>query len=173
MDFDRAVIAALFAEEHVRLRGLLVRRGVPAPAAGDAVQDTFLRLLRAPLHEIRDLRAYLRRVAESVAVDAVRRRSRAAATIDPYATCDDCVPDPAPTAEAAMIGAEELAALRRAIRALPPRSRVVLVLHKYQGLSYAAVAARLGISRNTVMAHMFTALKRLRACLVPPPEGDA
>jgi len=74
MDFDRAVIAALFAEEHVRLRGLLVRRGVPAPAAGDAVQDTFLRLLRAPLHEIRDLRAYLRRVAESVAVDTARRR---------------------------------------------------------------------------------------------------
>jgi len=63
--------------------------------------------------------------------------------------------------------------LRGAIRALPPRSRTVLVLHKYEGLSSAEVAAKLGISRNTVMAHMFTALKRLRACLVPPPEGDA
>lgn len=168
MDFDRAVIAALFADEHVRLRSHLVRRGVPAPAAADAVQDAFLRLMRAPINEICDLRAYLRRIAETVVIDAARRRSRAAKVIDPFASCDESVPDPAPLADAAMITAEEFAALRAAVRELPPRSRTVLVLHKFDGLSYAEVAARLGISRNTVMAHMFAALKRLRLCLVEP-----
>lgn len=51
---------------------------------------------------------------------------------------------------------------------LPPRPREVLFLHRFEGLSYAEISARLGISRNTVMVHMVKALGLLRRQLHDP-----
>ncbi|MNL19253.1 RNA polymerase sigma factor [compost metagenome] len=76
---------------------------------------------------------------------------------------DEAVADPAPLADATMISRQEIAALKRALDALPPRCREVLFLHKFEGLSYQETASRLGISKNTVMVHMVNALGQLRA----------
>jgi RNA polymerase sigma factor (sigma-70 family) len=45
---------------------------------------------------------------------------------------------------------EELAILTEAIRALPERCRHVFLLRKIQGLSQKEIAARFGITENTV-----------------------
>ena len=52
--------------------------------------------------------------------------------------------------------------LERAIDDLPRRQREVILLHKFEGLSYSAIAERLGISKNTVMVHMMRALAHCR-----------
>jgi RNA polymerase sigma-70 factor (ECF subfamily) len=155
-------LSALYADELPRLRRHLVRRGLSAPAASDAVQDAFVRLLHTPREDIRDLRSYLRRSAESVAIDQWRRQNRAAAVIDPTALADETVPDPSPSADAVIMAREERLALAAAIEDLPPRTREVLILHRFDELSYAEIAERLGISRNTVMVHLANAMAALR-----------
>lgn len=70
-------------------------------------------------------------------------------------------------------GAEEAdaddleAAVTRAVAALPERCRLIFVMSRYQGLTYAEIAHALGVSRNTVETQISRALKRLRIQLAP------
>lgn len=164
-------LSVLYADEQLRLRRHLVRRGLSAPAAADVVQEAFLKLLRAPHNEIRDMRAYLQRAAETIAIDSWRRQSRQAAVVDPLVMASDAVADPGPSADVAMMAREDSQALAAAIDALPPRCREVLLLHRFEGLSYAQIAERLGISRNTVMVHLANAMTSLRRRLRENPAA--
>lgn len=165
MTHDWENIAGLYADEQGRLKRLLVRRGMSAQGAADAVQEAFIRLLRAPRDDIRDIRSYLRRTTETVAIDLHRRERRTTDVIDFQVEVDDRIADPQPLADARMISQEELAALDAALLELPPRCREVLILHKFEGLTYAEIAERLGIAKNTVMVHMVKALGCLRSRL--------
>jgi RNA polymerase sigma-70 factor (ECF subfamily) len=69
----------------------------------------------------------------------------------------------APSAEAVVAGRQRLAALNAAVADLPDKTRTVFSLHKFEGLSYAEVAARLEISRSSVEKHMMDALRMLAA----------
>lgn len=155
-------LALLYLSERGSLLRRLARRGLTTQEAGDAVQESFLRLMRTPQPDIRDARAYLHRTAESVLIDGWRGERRAAAVIDRHAEIDDNRPDQAPSPEMGLISAQERSALNAAIAALSPRSREVLLLHRFEGLSYAEIADRLGISRNTVMVHLANAMTALR-----------
>lgn len=165
MAMDSTSIASLYAAEHGRLKRMLVRRGMSAQTAADVVQEAFARLLRAPVGEVRDLRSYLRRTAETVAIDHFRKEQRVKRVVDPMAEVDACVADSLPLADETLISAQERAALAAAIRQLPPRARDVLILHKFEGLSYEEIAGRLGIAKNTVMVHMVKALSALRSAM--------
>lgn len=155
-------LATLYAAEHGRLRRLLIQRGVPAWAAADAVQEAFLRLLGAPTDDVRDLRSYLFRTAGNIVIDEHRRRARVGAVIDFSADLDASAPDPSPSPDAALMSAETMAELETALSELSLRSREVLLLHKFEGLSYSEIADRLGIAKNTVMVHMANAMSTLR-----------
>ena len=54
---------------------------------------------------------------------------------------------------------------RRAIEALPERTRLVFLLSRDAGLTYVAIAERLGISPKTVENQIVRALRLLRAAL--------
>lgn len=155
-------IASLYTDEHQRLKRMLVRKGMSAQTAADVVQEAFIRLLRSSSEEIRDPRSYLRRAAETAAIDAWRSEQRAGSVIDPFAFIDDSVADPQPLPDAMMISREEAMALDAALLELPPRCREVLILHKFEGLSYAEIADQLGIAKNTVMVHMVKAVGCLK-----------
>lgn len=165
MSMESTSIASLYAAEHSRLRQILVRRGMSAQSAADVVQDAFIKLLRSPTADIRDLRSYLRRTTETVVIDHYRDQQRAARLVDPAAPLDENIADPLPLPDAVIISAEEVAALAAAMQELPPRAREVLMLHKFEGLSYGEIAERLGIAKNTVMVHMVNALGCLKSKL--------
>lgn len=57
--------------------------------------------------------------------------------------------------------------LQSAIQKLPPQCRRVFELSRKQGLTYEAIAGELGISRETVKAHMVKALSYLRQFVRP------
>jgi RNA polymerase sigma factor (sigma-70 family) len=58
-----------------------------------------------------------------------------------------------------------LAAMVETIDRLPPRCREAFVLFKFDGLSYAEVAARMGISVRTVEMQLRIAMDACWACL--------
>jgi RNA polymerase sigma-70 factor (ECF subfamily) len=81
---------------------------------------------------------------------------------------EQTVPElPAPDTLLAELSAdEEHAALEEALRRLPERQRVPLVLYHFEDLSYEEIAARLGVS----LAKVKTDIHRGRAALLPVLE---
>lgn len=56
--------------------------------------------------------------------------------------------------------------VREAVTALPPNQRMVLVLNKYQDMSYQDIAATLSTSVEAVKSMLFRARERIRSKLV-------
>jgi RNA polymerase sigma-70 factor (ECF subfamily) len=132
---------------------LILRSG---PDAEDAVQDVFVGLVRArkELHRVENLRAYvyaaLRRSAVRIASARKGERPLLAGT--------------EPTAlEAPGLDAESSARLERALLALPDEQREVVALKFEGGLTFAEIAAALGIRPNTAASRYRYALEKLRA----------
>jgi RNA polymerase sigma-70 factor (ECF subfamily) len=69
--------------------------------------------------------------------------------------------------EAAVEGEERGERVQRAVLALPPASRAVLILREYEGLSYQEIAETLDIPVGTVMSRLNYARNRLREALAP------
>ena len=129
--------------------------GSPAVAA-DVTQDVFVHLLtRAGDYDA--ARGPLSPWLLGIARNFVRRRTgtREVAEIDDL---DGLAPPlEAPTPESALVARADLEALRRAIAALPPHYRDVLVLVELAERSYAEVAAICGLELNTVRSRLFRA----------------
>ena len=148
----------------------LSRRPGLAGQAGDVMQDAWLRLA-APAAEdgdapaipedVRDPRAFVFRVAGNLAVDAQRRASRAQRIFAP-AEAGEATVDPAPSPEARLLARERLRRLDAALDDLPPKVRTALLLHRVDGLTHGAIAARLGVSESMVAKYIAQALRHCR-----------
>jgi len=60
------------------------------------------------------------------------------------------------------VARQRLDKLVEAVNTLPPRCRAVFILRKFENLSQAEIAERLGISRNMVEKHLRHALQTLQ-----------
>ncbi|MGH7946929.1 MAG: RNA polymerase sigma factor [Opitutaceae bacterium] len=158
--------ARWFAEEvqphEPLLRAWLQARFSSLRDIDDLVQETYLRFCRArSAGPIARPKSYLFATARNAAMDRVRRER--VVPFEAIADFDDLsVLDQAADSAAASDHEHALEILAESIRALPPRCREVLVLRKYHGLSYEEIAARLGISQNTVNAQITLGTMRCR-----------
>ena len=159
-------LAALFDAHYNRLYALARRMAADAEAARDLVQETFLRAARAPAsvpHGHAREEAWLVRVLINIRRDEwrraeVRRRHREASGEVPRAARD----------HEAAAAAREI--VWRALDALPPRRRAVVVLHELEGLTIAAVASLLGVSAITVRWHLSRGRRDLARLIAPLME---
>ncbi len=154
------------------LLGFLANKVGDRHAAADLVQESYARVLA--MHRggesIADPRALLYRVARNLVIDQHRRdRTRGETTAVHHQDAPDDPMDAhaAPLAwepEAVAMSAQGVDAMLATIEGLPPRCREAFVLHKFDGLSHAEVAARMGISRKMVEQHVKNALIACRRC---------
>lgn len=153
---DKNQIAQLFQAHHPAIVAFLAKRGCCMEAAQDLSQETYLRLLsKAEIVHDDNLKAYLFRIAERLAIDYLRQSRQArhnTVPLDDELLCPNLLPD-------------ELSALRQqcerliyAIETLPKKIRNVFLLRKIDALSYAEIATQLGISEKTVQRHLVNAL---------------
>jgi len=145
---------SLEVEQVYRLDALKMWRAVVGftgnrEIADDAVAEAFARALHHR-DTIRDLRAWTWRVAFRVAAAEVRRRTQL--DEEQIAAHDD---GPSPDSP------DLVAALRR----LPEKQRLALVLHDYADRPTGQVAAILGCSVPTVYVHLRRGRRRLREFL--------
>ncbi|MEM6277583.1 MAG: RNA polymerase sigma factor [Pseudomonadota bacterium] len=153
-------ISRLFIAHGNELQRFLERRMQCTEAASELTQEAFLRLVEREPHEIRNHRAYLYRIALNALSDVMALRRRHLVALHDISVLQRQMENA--SAEDHAISMETLRRLEDIIATLPDRQREVLRLHKIEGLKYSEIAARLGISKNTVMVHMVRALARCR-----------
>jgi len=136
----------------------LTRRLDNATLAEDLTQETWLRAANSQgVATIDNPRSYLFRIASNLVLDHQRHvghRIELQASDEATAAIADRQPSP----ENVVLYRSEFARLLRVIDGLSPRCREVFLLGKFEELSHAEIAARLGISHNTVVSHMVSAL---------------
>ena len=157
-------LGQLFDTHHRRLYSLARRMTRSAEEARDAVQDTFLRAARSPKsipdgvsHE----EAWLVRVLINICKDEWRRqavRSRAAAVAPPPVDRDGT--------EAELVARSTI---WRALEALPPRRRAILVMYEIEGAAIPAIAQLLGLRAVTVRWHLSVGRRELARVIGTTP----
>jgi RNA polymerase sigma-70 factor, ECF subfamily len=163
---DEAAFAALYDAHAGRVYALCLRLSADPVAAGDLVQDVFVRLWER-LGSYRGESAFatwLHRVAVNTVLEqgraGRRRRLRVAISAD-FAGLAESAPD-APAREQDTGLRLDLEA---AVRRLPPGARAVFVLHDVEGYPHGEIATLLGIAEGTSKAHLFRARRLLREML--------
>lgn len=127
--------------------------------AEDAVQDVFVGVVRARtrLPKVENLRAYLFAALRRA---ALRRASvRRERSLSPEELISLTAPQTKST------DSEEVLRLEHALRTLPAEQREVVSLKVDGQLTFAEIAAILGISPNTAASRYRYALEKLRAAL--------
>ncbi|WGR62228.1 RNA polymerase sigma factor (plasmid) [Paracoccus ferrooxidans] len=151
----------LYLGQRGRLQRLVLRVTGQRATAEDVVHDAFLRLLNMPQGHVIAQDAWLARVARNLALNHMRHERQGVVVDAPPGGVETITSD-TPSAEMVLVCRESLRRVMQAILALPPRRREIFVLHRFGELTYDEIAARLGISRNTVMVQIVNALADLR-----------
>lgn len=139
----------------------------------DVVQDVFVAAYRK-LSSFRQealLTTWLHRLAVNASLDLARRKSRRDhPSLETIADVADAAAGP----EDLAIRADRAAAVQRALRAITPEYRAVVVLHDLQDLDYAQVAEVLGVPLGTVKSRIHRARIELAKLLghLEPAEGE-
>ncbi|MEO6246603.1 MAG: sigma-70 family RNA polymerase sigma factor [Opitutaceae bacterium] len=116
----------------------------------DIVQEAYARLLRAHAEgTVVSPKAFLFHAARNLALNHVRHRSYTHPTALTE-TDTSRVLDTAEGVPESVARAEDIQLLIQAIQSLPDRCRQIFTLRKIYGLSQKEIAARLGLSENTV-----------------------
>ena len=150
------------------LVGYLQRKGQALEDAEDTIQEAFVRFHRAG-HALNspDARPLLFVIARNIQNDrwkaagreAGRRIAEDVHTLDagPRALASEARP-----ADERLIARQNLAAAAAVIRALPTRIREAFLLHRFENLTYAQIAKRLGVSVSMVEKYIAEALRQLK-----------
>ncbi len=171
---------AVLARYYQELLNYFARTARGRDNAADLVHEAYARVLTLQRsgQAVTQPRALLYRTVRNLLVDQ-HRRSTVRAPL--HGDADDApLPDvaelPAPAAlgpEAQLASSQGMAALLQTIDALPLRCREAFILHKFDGLSHAEVAAQMGISRKMVEQHIQRAMQACRRCREAMGMADA
>jgi RNA polymerase sigma-70 factor (ECF subfamily) len=164
MDRTPSAFAQAIAAQVPRLRRYATALSGNVATADDLVQDCVERALsrEGTLRDAARLGAWLRTILYSIYISTIRERQRRGIAV----TVDDLADDLALTAPSGDEGA--VRDLVRAMAALSPDHRQILVLVGVEGMSYREVAELLDVPVGTVMSRLARARERLRAAL----DGD-
>jgi RNA polymerase sigma-70 factor (ECF subfamily) len=150
----------LYREHSPVLVRQLTRRTGCGEIARELTHETFVRVLRmtpAMLARIEQPEAFLRRISTNLLRDwgrskAVSERARPALEL---------AADPSVDQIAVLESRDMLRRLEHAVGRLRPRTREIVLAHRVEGLSYAEIAARTGLSVKGVEKQMSKAIAKI------------
>jgi RNA polymerase sigma-70 factor, ECF subfamily len=164
LDRDRAAFAELFGHFAPRVKGFLMRFGLPESLSEDLAQETMLTVWRKA-DRFDPGRAgastWIFTIARNKRIDRLRRdRGGATAGLDVSDETEDCR-----SSEEFAIAAETAGQVRTAIAALPDNQAQIVRLSFFAEKPHAEIAQELGIPLGTVKSRARLALARLRGLL--------
>jgi RNA polymerase sigma factor (sigma-70 family) len=160
-DGQVARLSVLFERHHRPLFNFFYRLTGSRTAAEDLVQEVFLRLLkyRHTYNPKTSFVAWLYQVARNAHIDTLR-------SLKPETAWTDEMPEPA-SADAhqdeRLRKEQEAELVRRAMAALPPDKRELLVLSRYQNLPYEQIGEIVGCEVGAVKTRVYRAVRALAA----------
>lgn len=164
LDRDRAAFAELFGHFAPRVKGFLMRYGLPEVMSEDLAQETMLTVWRkADLFDPRraGVSTWIFTIARNKRIDRLRRdRGGATAPLDVSDAPEDCG-----SSEEFAIAAETAAQVRTAMASLPENQAQIVRLSFFEEKPHAEIARELGIPLGTVKSRVRLALARLRGLL--------
>lgn len=162
MDEHRGSISGAYRAFHGELLKFLGKRLGSSADAADLAQDAFTQWLDWRDREnVQQPRAFLFQIARNLLRDHWRRqqsRPQICEDVDSVQALE-AVPDEQGASPLEKVEQQQrLHLLARALDDLSPRRREAFVLHKFDGLSQAEVAERMGVSLSMVEKHIASAL---------------
>ena len=129
-----------------------------AADAEDAVQETFMRVLRhrETLDEVRDQRVWLIRIVWNIVLDR-KRRMKTRPETDDVAELARVLPAAGLSAEDRAAAAQHHARVLSCVEQLPVKERQVLMLSAFEELTSVEIALVLGITESSVRSRLFRA----------------
>lgn len=158
-------ISQLYSEHRGWLQGWLRKKIGCLHQAADIVQDTFVKLLALPqLPILREPRAYLLVTANHLLINQFQRRKLEEETLRTMAILAE---------ESLARGPEDVAATRQLLgqtlmllaHELDEKPRRAFLMARVDGMSYAEIAAALGVSESSVKQYLAKVLAHCHARL--------
>jgi RNA polymerase sigma factor (sigma-70 family) len=155
---------AMLEHYYRELLSFIARKVKDRDAAADLAQESYARVIAIQRagQAVADPRALLYRIARNLVVDRHRRDVVRGETGLPEEDGEQVAEGM--TAPPAM-SSQGVEALLQTIEALPPRCRETFILYKFDGLSYAQIGERMGISVRTVEMQLQIAMDACWRCL--------
>ena len=157
--------------EQARLRNFIRRRVADQSDVEDILQDVFYEFVAAyrMMKPVEQATAWLFQVARNRITDLFRRKKREARS-EPVAInedgepmrWEDLLPSPDAGPQAAFARRVLLEELDAALDELPDDQREVFIAHEMMGYSFKELAARSGVSVNTLLSRKHYAVVYLR-----------
>lgn len=148
------------AQHEAELRAYLARRFPSLQDRDDLLQETYLRAVRLwKLGRMTHVKGFLFTAARRIAIDRLRGQAGHENVTDEKTLR---LLDEAPSVPEVIDQRQRQGVLVDAIAALPPQCRKVMVCRYVHGLSYQEIALELGLSPQTVKAHL---VKGVRDCI--------
>jgi RNA polymerase sigma-70 factor (ECF subfamily) len=171
---DAEAFAPLVESHQLRLLRLCERLLGDAEEARDATQEVFLKAYNkaAEVKPRGQVYTWLYRIAVNHCLNKLRRRKLVRfLRLEEPGDAEDRAPfdppDPGADPAAILEARRRWAATQRAIARLPENQRAVLVLIRFEGLSYQQTAEVLGITAGAVESRLVRAMRRLEAAQTP------
>lgn len=131
--------------------------------AEDAVQETFLRVMRHrdELVDVRNKRTWLVRIAFNLALDAKRKR-KYVSLVDDAAELAAALPSRECPSDLSLISLQRHAAILRVLDGLPRKERAVLLLSALDEMEISEIAEVLQATESTIRSRLFRARQLMR-----------
>ena len=158
---EEALLAELYRSESPKLVRILSRRTSSSDDAQDLVQDVFFRFARMRggwPSSLERPQAYLRRIATNLLKDRAKADFRHSAALHVVADEEAL---PGPDQHRLLESRDMLRRLEVAMMRLRPRTREIFMAHRIDGMTYAEIAERTGLSVKGVEKQMSKALAQL------------
>jgi len=160
---DLGRMDAIYRNRHRALLHFFFRLTGLQATSEDLVHEVFLRMIRyretyRGTHADGGFESWMYRIARNALTDHARKHRNEAAPADGEL---ETVPSGRPTPLEITAKRQDFARLHRALRELPEEKRELLVLARFQDLSYERIGAILGCGAGTVKTRVFRAMKEL------------
>lgn len=167
---DRGALQQIYRDTSAKLYGVVVRILDDAAEAEDVLQDIYVTIWRRagsfePERGLSPI-TWLVAIARNKAIDRLRSTARTR-QLRPIEDADDVADDKPPATEG-LERAEEAAALTRCLGQLDPKHADTVRTAFFEGVTYEALAQRIGAPVGTVKSWIRRSLQRLRTCLEEP-----